>query len=606
MDTNELNEYIENYLKQDKSNRAIMLTAPWGEGKTYYVNNQLKNHLQQKELNYVIISLYGIKDLTELNKQLFLEIKLQKLKQDKSVLSTLKTYSKTIVSGLWGIGKTILKNVAKIDLDINLKEPNWEELFNSVDLKNRLIIFDDLERTNIDLIEFMGYVNNLVEQDGIKVLIITNEQELKHYVTRKNDKGEKYTEFDDITKKYLRIKEKTISDTIIFNCDYVKAIDGVIDLFSNAKFKNMINHTSTITQKNTKQRILLLMDYLQNHNLRTLMLACQKTNDLFEKLTKDFDNEFLQNLFLGVLSFCLNGNFYKDTYWKEKGLISSELGTMQFPMFKTAYFFIKYHIFYEDYMTEMENLFKISIEQENANNDLKVLYLYYVETEEAVVKALNNIENNLKKFNTIPISEYLKLANYLISLRPIINQDKIIESCKKQMIANVETAVKKGEEIRFDFLSGIQLETKELLEEFKTFKDKLNDLAVYKSIDDVDDSQKEYNPDSFCNSAMKNRDNYMNKKGFVCRVNLDKFFLMLYKSSAKQIEYLREVFMSIYSFSNLKDHYLNDLENLEKIYSKVKEIKDDEKFDLIQKHQLRYFENNLRIILNTLKDDSED
>ena len=34
MDTKELNEYIKNYLDNDKTQRAIMLTAPWGSGKS--------------------------------------------------------------------------------------------------------------------------------------------------------------------------------------------------------------------------------------------------------------------------------------------------------------------------------------------------------------------------------------------------------------------------------------------------------------------------------------------------------------------------------------------------------------------------------------------
>ena len=41
MDTNELNIYINNYLENDKTQRAIMLTAPWGSGKSYYIKHSL-------------------------------------------------------------------------------------------------------------------------------------------------------------------------------------------------------------------------------------------------------------------------------------------------------------------------------------------------------------------------------------------------------------------------------------------------------------------------------------------------------------------------------------------------------------------------------------
>ena len=48
MTTKELNDYILNYLKNDKTQSAIMLTAPWGTGKSYYIQNILKPFLEQK------------------------------------------------------------------------------------------------------------------------------------------------------------------------------------------------------------------------------------------------------------------------------------------------------------------------------------------------------------------------------------------------------------------------------------------------------------------------------------------------------------------------------------------------------------------------------
>jgi len=41
MTVTELNNYIEHYLKEDKTHTAIMLTGEWGSGKTYYIENKL-------------------------------------------------------------------------------------------------------------------------------------------------------------------------------------------------------------------------------------------------------------------------------------------------------------------------------------------------------------------------------------------------------------------------------------------------------------------------------------------------------------------------------------------------------------------------------------
>ena len=75
MNTKELNEYIKNYLEHDKTQRAIMLTAPWGSGKSYYIKNNLCGFLRENNLDYAIVSLYGLKDLGELSKNLYVEIR---------------------------------------------------------------------------------------------------------------------------------------------------------------------------------------------------------------------------------------------------------------------------------------------------------------------------------------------------------------------------------------------------------------------------------------------------------------------------------------------------------------------------------------------------
>ena len=52
MTTNEYNSYIKNYLKNDKTQSAIMLTAPWGTGKSYYIRNDLSRFLEENKLSY--------------------------------------------------------------------------------------------------------------------------------------------------------------------------------------------------------------------------------------------------------------------------------------------------------------------------------------------------------------------------------------------------------------------------------------------------------------------------------------------------------------------------------------------------------------------------
>lgn len=72
----DLNQYILHYLTEDKTKSAIMLTAPWGSGKSFYIQNELKPFLEKEENGShkcLVVSLYGLKELSEISKALYLE-----------------------------------------------------------------------------------------------------------------------------------------------------------------------------------------------------------------------------------------------------------------------------------------------------------------------------------------------------------------------------------------------------------------------------------------------------------------------------------------------------------------------------------------------------
>ena len=52
---------------------------------------------------------------------------------------------------------------------------DYENFFSTED---KVLCFDDLERANVDVIDILGYINNFVEHDHIKTIIICNEKEL--------------------------------------------------------------------------------------------------------------------------------------------------------------------------------------------------------------------------------------------------------------------------------------------------------------------------------------------------------------------------------------------------------------------------------------------
>lgn len=112
MNTEELTAYIKNYLENDKTRSAIMLTGAWGRGKSYYIQNVLANELNKCNYDIAIVSLYGLKTIAELNKSIYLELRAKKtLKKLASKKKNKET--KRIINYLIGYANTARKRQAE-------------------------------------------------------------------------------------------------------------------------------------------------------------------------------------------------------------------------------------------------------------------------------------------------------------------------------------------------------------------------------------------------------------------------------------------------------------------------------------------------------------
>lgn len=282
MDKVQLTNYIFNYLENDKTNTAIMLTGAWGSGKSYYIKNELKEELEKKGKSYVLISLYGINTIEDISKALYLEIRAKKIKSSSEKAVAGKLVAKTIVNGV----------ASFFGVNISPTENDLQKLYESIDLSGKLIIFEDFERCPINQIELLGYINNLVEQDGVKVLIVANEEQIikrEEYQckTQKEEDGrnfmDKYSKekmcYTRETKEYLQKKEKTISDTITYNNDYKEAIFNIISKFKNPYFDELLLDKNS----NLIDEIQYLMIDINCYNLRSFTFACQKIHDIFNE-----------------------------------------------------------------------------------------------------------------------------------------------------------------------------------------------------------------------------------------------------------------------------------------------------------------------------------
>ena len=594
MDTKELNEYIKNYLLNDKTQRAIMLTAPWGSGKSYYIKNSLCPFLLENELDYAVVSLYGLKEIKEVSKSLYLEVRAKKLNGKSEKLATGKI-----------IGKTLLKGVASFfGVDLSQSEEDLQNLYESIDLSNKLIIFEDLERTCIDIVEFLGFVNNLTEQDGVKVLIVANESEIIKTESVYDEKQDVNKDvYSKETIKYLKIKEKTFGDTIYFEGKSLDIIEGIYKQFSNKFFNLMINYQSEFTKNNIYQKIQDVMQLTKCDNYRSLLYACQKTEEIFKKLERDdYDIYYLQNVFLGTVAYCVNGQYANNARWKEISFTSTTLGIPAYPLNRFMYDYIKSQYFNLSDFDFSYELFLKAKEQAKKDQQLRVIYGYTTSNEKEIVDALKNIFEGLKEDKGLVHNEYVTLANYLISIKHNIGIKEEVQKCLNQMLKNVERAVQKGEDIQTYSSSGIQPLTQEELDEFNNFKNKMF-VIVSEKLDILKFNYKPEAIEEFHNDIIMDKRTFINEGGFANKLDTTKTVEMFKCCTSKQIEEFRGILQYIYmGVSNIAHFMGGDVENLKAIQEGVDTlIQETKSFDKVQILQLEWLSDNLKVIINKLQ-----
>lgn len=320
----ELVDIILDYVRREYTDYAIMINGEWGSGKTYFWDNKVKNKIESLELNgkrykTIYMSLYGISNLEEISKKLFMETtqlmnKSVKKFVDNRAGSTIPEYAKTgfDMANLFGVSQWN----DKID---------YNKLLN---VEDKVLCFDDLERANVDVIDVLGYINNFVEHDHIKTIIICNEKELSNklkssnvemktfiatYILNQEGKLNKDAKLDkplveliqdkveyifDKANDYERIKEKLIGETFEYIPEFNYIINGLLMRYeANTELMQFL-------RKNTNL-IISTFNKTGTRNLRILKHALNDFQKVFESVKKtlpEVDNEILKSLLIFTIA----------------------------------------------------------------------------------------------------------------------------------------------------------------------------------------------------------------------------------------------------------------------------------------------------------------
>ncbi len=265
--TKALNNLIVEYLQEKDTDYALMINGEWGSGKTYYVRNtlfptienvesdvdvrtdivntkvqswtsKLKKKISKKEAsrdkqsteirkckyNPLYVSLYGLSSIEEI--------------YDRIIESILHP----IPLRLFTIAGRMANSVASFfNMEIDSNIASDIKHFTGIS-KDRVLFFDDLERIDTHKVDFqavLGVINQYVEHDNHKVIVLCNEDKLQDDYKNFIEKTIRFTiQYKaEIEQVYIVIckKEKDIA----YKKYLIDVKDQILDIFAVAKCDNM-------------------------------------------------------------------------------------------------------------------------------------------------------------------------------------------------------------------------------------------------------------------------------------------------------------------------------------------------------------------------------
>ncbi len=505
-----------------------------GHGKTHFWNNKIRKKIESMQLNgrkytTIYMSLYGISNLEDISKKIFIETtqlmdKNLRKYMNANEQTTIPEYAKTGIDMANFFGVT--QSGDKVD---------YAEFFSTDD---KVLCFDDLERANVDVIDILGYINNFVEHDHIKTIIICNEKELSTKLKSSNlemktfiatyllDKQNELNESDkpivekiqkkienvfDKANDYERIKEKLIGETFEYAPKFDYIINGILMRYeSNPDLIRFLRENTRL--------IISTFERSGTRNLRILKHALADFKKIYEMVNKSYPNtshRVIQTMLIFTIAVSFEikaGKVTKDKFINIKDneeyksiLVSSrilmdnrqfyikEFDSNYYYNFKAEYRFFKFIEYYVrtrifDMRMFKENMETIrnTVDTENLPGYKRLLTEeYWKISDDEFAKVIENIiqdvnQGNLKLIDNVKIYAYFsyfvkkKLINYDIKvIKCMFFNGMNLASLKSEYCDNVD------EELGKIAIDEVAEDMDDILKHFNELNAKLYD-KMYK------------------------------------------------------------------------------------------------------------------------------
>ena len=615
-------EIIEKYVDKKETNYAILLDGEWGSGKTYFIREKVVPKLKanyekaKKEKNKddnlknkkpIYISLYGIEDVKEISKSIYINLLGEK-------------------NNKWVNTPINIAQFLKPDVDYSKITEILEQF---VDLEKNIIIFDDLERCNIDINLCLGYINNLVEHNNIKVIIVANEKEIgklnydKNYELKliaamnkevnyndpeiKDLFGNKNKTENDIKtvverthrifkngELYKAIKEKLIGKTIYYKTDIQAIFDNLIS-------NNDVDENIEKLLNNKKKYIIERLEYNKCTNIRTFKFIIEVINEIgivinainIKKKDKKIIYDKLITYIIDASSmFKITGKTYnwnKDVDFDTITLKGDEYTSyLDYVVgFKFVDIYIKQGIINKSYIEKsINNYLEYESYQINDEDDpYYKLSIYWELEDEEIIECLDLIEENLKNgeysFKLFP--KMIKTFSSIENLNFQVEKIKELIDIMKEQILKVKVQYIDWHTM-IEHPAVVEIYNKNI----KVLKDAINqkgeeeeEVEINEIINDNDWGIK---LNDYC---YERKDEFLNDRMFLAKLNIDKIISNITNSNSKNIYHFKYCIDRVYRFSNLKEFYEKDIPNFQKLITGLEKMNKDE-YGVTKKEAIEY------------------
>ncbi len=491
--------------------------------------------LNGRRYTTIYMSLYGISNLEDISKKIFIETtqlmdKNLRKYMNANEQTTIPEYAKTGIDMANFFGVT--QSGDKLD---------YAEFFSTDD---KVLCFDDLERANVDVIDILGYINNFVEHDHIKTIIICNEKELSTKLKSSNlemktfiatyllDKQNELNESDkpivekiqqkienvfDKANDYERIKEKLIGETFEYAPKFDYIINGILMRYeSNPDLIRFLRENTRL--------IISTFERSGTRNLRILKHALADFKKIYEMVNKAYPNtshRVIQTMLIFTIAISFEikaGKVTKDKFINIKDneeyksiLVSSrilmdnrqfyikEFDSNYYYNFKAEYRFFKFIEYYVrtrifDMKLFKENMETIrnTVDTENLPGYKRLLTEeYWKISDDEFGKVIENIiedvkQGNLKLIDNVKIYAYFSyfvkknLIDYDIkTIKSIFFNGMNLSSLKSEYCDNVD------EELGKIAIDEVAEDMDDILKHFNDLNGKLHDKMYKEKAEEI-------------------------------------------------------------------------------------------------------------------------